>query len=76
VRRLQAAIEAGVDPVALVDAINVAHAERQAARSECEHLPESVQIDQAEVYANDRDWPWAEHLANAFTRLRTAPWPD
>jgi hypothetical protein len=24
----------------------------------------------------DRDWPWAEHLANAFTRLRTAPWPD
>jgi hypothetical protein len=24
----------------------------------------------------DRDWPWAQHLANAFTRLRTAPWPD
>lgn len=24
----------------------------------------------------DRHWPWAEHLANAFTRLRTAPWPD
>jgi hypothetical protein len=24
----------------------------------------------------DRDWPWAHHLANAFTRLRTAPWPD
>lgn len=24
----------------------------------------------------DRDWPWAEHLANAFTRLRAAPWPD
>ncbi|WP_414942910.1 IS1380 family transposase [Amycolatopsis sp. cmx-11-51] len=24
----------------------------------------------------DRDWPWAHHLANAFTRLRTAPWPS
>jgi hypothetical protein len=23
----------------------------------------------------DRHWPWAQHLANAFTRLRTAPWP-
>ena len=23
----------------------------------------------------DRDWPWAHHLANAFTRLRAAPWP-
>jgi hypothetical protein len=23
----------------------------------------------------DRDWPWAQHLANAFTRLRAAPWP-
>jgi hypothetical protein len=24
----------------------------------------------------DRDWPWAHHLATAFTRLRTAPWPS
>jgi Transposase DDE domain group 1 len=23
----------------------------------------------------DQHWPWAHHLANAFTRLRTAPWP-
>ena len=23
----------------------------------------------------DQHWPWAQHLANAFTRLRTAPWP-
>jgi hypothetical protein len=23
----------------------------------------------------DRDWPWAQHLATAFTRLRAAPWP-
>jgi hypothetical protein len=23
----------------------------------------------------DRDWPWAAHLATAFTRLRAAPSP-
>jgi hypothetical protein len=23
----------------------------------------------------DRDWPWATHLATAFTKLRAAPWP-
>jgi hypothetical protein len=23
----------------------------------------------------DRHWPWAQHLAIAFTRLRAAPWP-
>ncbi|WP_329056226.1 IS1380 family transposase [Amycolatopsis sp. NBC_01488] len=23
----------------------------------------------------DRDWPWAQRLATAFTRLRAAPWP-
>jgi len=23
----------------------------------------------------DRDWPWATHLADAFARLRAAPWP-
>lgn len=23
----------------------------------------------------DQDWPWAQQLATAFTRLRTAPWP-
>jgi len=23
----------------------------------------------------DIDWPWATHLATAFTRLRQAPWP-
>jgi len=23
----------------------------------------------------DTDWPWATHLATAFTRLRQAPWP-
>jgi hypothetical protein len=23
----------------------------------------------------DRDWPWTRHLAEAFARLRAAPWP-
>lgn len=23
----------------------------------------------------DKEWPWATHLATAFTRLRAAPWP-
>jgi Transposase DDE domain group 1 len=23
----------------------------------------------------DKDWPWATHLATAFSRLRAAPWP-
>jgi hypothetical protein len=23
----------------------------------------------------DRDWPWAQHLQDAFNRLRAAPWP-
>ncbi|MDT7728199.1 MAG: hypothetical protein QOI21_4775 [Actinomycetota bacterium] len=50
-RRHQAAIEAGVDPAALVDALNIAQAERQAARAELEHLPEAVTIGRAEVYA-------------------------
>jgi hypothetical protein len=50
-RRHQAAIEAGVDPAALVDALNIAQAERQAARAELEHLPETVMIGRAEVYA-------------------------
>jgi hypothetical protein len=50
-RRHQAAIEAGVDPAALVDAMNLAQAERQAAREELEHLPEEATVDAAEVYA-------------------------
>lgn len=38
-RRHQAAIEAGVEPVALVEAINRAHAEKEAARAELAHTP-------------------------------------
>lgn len=40
-RRHQAAIEAGVDPTALVDVINAANAERSAARAELSSLPTS-----------------------------------
>ncbi|MEV0074395.1 MULTISPECIES: hypothetical protein [unclassified Amycolatopsis] len=50
-RRHQAAIEAGVDPAALVDAMNIAQAERQAAKEELQHLPEAQTIDAAEVHA-------------------------
>ncbi|MDQ3276340.1 MAG: hypothetical protein M3Q39_15280 [Actinomycetota bacterium] len=39
IRRLQAAIEAGVNPAALVEAINEAQAQRAAARVELEGLP-------------------------------------
>ncbi len=40
-----------MDPAALVDAMNLAQAERQAAREELGNLPESATIDAAEVYA-------------------------
>ncbi|MFK0251479.1 hypothetical protein ACIQUM_42840 [Amycolatopsis azurea] len=40
-------IEAGLDPAALVDAMNLA----QAAREELGNLPESATIDAVEVYA-------------------------
>ncbi|MFD2467933.1 hypothetical protein [Amycolatopsis silviterrae] len=55
-RRHQAAIEAGVDPAAVdpaavVEAINTAKAEREAARAELQHLPKATVIEAAEVYA-------------------------
>lgn len=50
-RKYQAAIEAGVDPAALVDPINIAQAERQTAQDELKHLPEVTTVDRAEVYA-------------------------
>ncbi|MGW7531823.1 hypothetical protein [Amycolatopsis sp. NPDC054798] len=50
-RRHRAAIEAGVDPAAVVEAINTAQAEREAARAELQHLPKSTVIEAAEVYA-------------------------
>jgi hypothetical protein len=67
-RRHQAAIEAGVDPAALVDALNVAQAERQAARAELEYLPEAVTIGRAEVYA--RLDSLSDDVARALTSRR------
>jgi hypothetical protein len=50
-RRLQAAIEAGVDPVALVESINEAQAERTALRAELDNLPTGNMRSDAEIYA-------------------------
>ncbi|MCA1676357.1 MAG: recombinase family protein, partial [Actinobacteria bacterium] len=49
-RRFQAAIEAGVDPAALVDAINEAQAARAAARAELDNTPAPNTLSAAEVY--------------------------
>ncbi|WP_204449421.1 recombinase family protein [Actinokineospora baliensis] len=48
-RRLQAAIEAGANPTALVDALNRAEAERDAARIELDALPAGRAASAAEV---------------------------
>ncbi|GLY71251.1 hypothetical protein [Amycolatopsis taiwanensis] len=50
-RRLRAAIEAGVEPAALVEAINDAQAQRAAARAELEGAPKRSTVDVAEIYA-------------------------
>ncbi|HYQ63701.1 recombinase family protein [Actinophytocola sp.] len=50
-RKFQAAIAAGVDPMALVDVINIAHAERVAAQAEVDNAPSPDLMDAAEVYA-------------------------
>lgn len=50
-RRLRAAIEAGADPAALVESINVAQAERVAAQAELANTPVTDALDIAEVYA-------------------------
>ena len=50
-RRLRTAIEAGVEPDALVEAINDAQAQRAAARAELERAPERTTANVAEVYA-------------------------
>ncbi len=50
-RRHRAAIEAGVNPVALVEPINAAEAEGAAAKAELENLPEPSQVTAAEIYA-------------------------
>ena len=50
-RRFQAAIEAGVDPLALVEAINEAQEKRAAAQAELEGAPPPAAVSEAEVYA-------------------------
>jgi integrase len=51
IRKFQAAIAAGVDPGALVEAINAAQAERAAAHAEINNTPAPELMDAAEVYA-------------------------
>ncbi|MGH3711686.1 MAG: hypothetical protein ACRDRQ_27120 [Pseudonocardiaceae bacterium] len=50
-RRHLAAIEAGVDPTAIVDAINQAQAERAAARAELSGKPATQELTQQDVEA-------------------------
>ena len=50
-RRLHAAIEAGVDPAALVEPINRAQEELEAARVERQHVPAARTVGQAELEA-------------------------
>jgi hypothetical protein len=50
-RRFQAAIEAGVEPAALVEAINQAQAQRAAARAELANVPAPGGLTTAEVHA-------------------------
>jgi len=50
-RRLQRAVEAGAEPGALVDALNRAHEERQAARADLDRLPAPRALGRAEIEA-------------------------
>jgi DNA invertase Pin-like site-specific DNA recombinase len=50
-RRHQSAIEAGVEPAALVEVINTAQAERAAARAELDNAPAQRILDRADVFA-------------------------
>jgi len=50
-RRLQSAIEAGVDPAALVEPINRAQQELDAARAEQQHNPSVQALSRAEIDA-------------------------
>ncbi|HZD16225.1 MAG TPA: hypothetical protein VE196_14110 [Pseudonocardiaceae bacterium] len=50
-RRHQAAIEAGIDPAALIDAINQAQAERAAARAELDGQPAPQELTRQDIEA-------------------------
>lgn len=51
VRRLQAAIAAGVDPAALVEAINETQAQREAAQVELQHTAAPDAMSSEDIYA-------------------------
>ena len=51
VRRLQAAIAAGVDPAALVEAINETQAQREAAQVELQHTAPPDAMSSEDIYA-------------------------
>ena len=65
-RRLQEAIKAGANPVALVDAINQAHEEATAARALLDGLPKASIISQADVEA------LVDHLGGLSSALSRA----
>ncbi|HEY4020048.1 MAG TPA: recombinase family protein, partial [Pseudonocardiaceae bacterium] len=50
-RRFRAAIEAGIDPAALVEATNEAHAQRVAAEAELDNAPAPGELTDADLYA-------------------------
>jgi DNA invertase Pin-like site-specific DNA recombinase len=49
--RFRAAIEAGIDPAALVEATNKAHAQRVAAQAELDNVPAPGTLTDADLYA-------------------------
>src|SRR5207302_842304 len=50
-RRFRAAIEAGIDAAALVEATNEAHAQRVAAQAELDNAPAPCALTDADLYA-------------------------
>lgn len=50
-RRLQSAIEAGVDPAAVAASINQAQAEKDAAQAQLQHAPEASALSTGEIHA-------------------------
>lgn len=50
-RRFQAAIEAGIDPAALVEVVNQAQVQREAARAELANAPAPTAATDAEIWA-------------------------
>jgi DNA invertase Pin-like site-specific DNA recombinase len=63
-RRFQSAIAAGIDPTAIVEAVNEAQAQRAAAEAELANTPEASRIGRAEVYA------LIDSLGDIGTKLR------